>query len=106
MAFLVPRKPSPSSNSTTPCSSYEDDKSLVGAQSNVTSCLYLKPKGSDHEAATARSFEKDAVLRRIRHRKRVNRIRGATGSFFMAPQEQGEKVREADGWLEDAFSSP
>lgn len=102
MAFLIPTKPS--SNSSTPSSSYDDDRSL--AHGNVTSFLSLRPKGSN-EAANGSSLEKKVVLRRIRHRKRVNRIRGAIRSFFtVSAPEQGEKEREADGWLEDAFSSP
>lgn len=102
MAFIIPKKPS-KSNSSTPSSSFEDENSL--SHSNVTSHLYLKPKGSN-EAANGRSFEKGVVLRRIRHRKRVNRIQGAIWSFFTAKQGREEKEREADGWLEDAFSSP
>ncbi|ONK64873.1 uncharacterized protein A4U43_C07F30890 [Asparagus officinalis] len=91
MAFLIPKKPS--------TSSYEDENSI--AQSNITSCLYLKPKESD-EATNGKSFEKEVVLRRIRHKKRVNRIQGAFQSFHVT----AEREREADGWLEDAFSCP
>ncbi|ONK74619.1 uncharacterized protein A4U43_C03F8350 [Asparagus officinalis] len=104
MAFIIPKKPS-TSNSSTPSSSFEDETNPLSHDVNVTSHLYLKPKGSN-EAADGRSFEKEVVLRRIRHRKRVNRIQGAMWSFFTAKRGQEEKEREADGWLEDAFSSP
>lgn len=101
MAFIIPKKPS--SSSSTSLSSYEEDKSL--AHRNVSSCLYLKPKRGS-EADVGRAFNKEVVLRRIRHRKRVNRVRGLIQSFFAAPQEAGEEEEKADGWMEDAFSSP
>ncbi|KAI3437409.1 uncharacterized protein J3R85_005391 [Psidium guajava] len=60
----------------------------------VTSRLYLSKAPSD----AASSLEKDAVLRRIRHHRRINRVRTALESIL-----GGSSAQEPD---DDAFSSP
>ncbi|KAJ1266149.1 hypothetical protein BS78_08G128800 [Paspalum vaginatum] len=69
----------------------------------VTSCLYLR--------AGAGALDKDAVLRRIRHRRRHDRLRDTLRSMLQAPEPVPD---DADGagraqlpWpLDDAFSAP
>ncbi|KAF8692255.1 hypothetical protein HU200_039860 [Digitaria exilis] len=72
----------------------------------VTSCLYLHPG--------AGALDRDAVLRRIRHRRRHNRLRDTLLSMLQAPPPQTSPEPETmDGaerhlpWpLDDAFSAP
>ncbi|KAK1626140.1 hypothetical protein QYE76_000455 [Lolium multiflorum] len=70
----------------------------------VTSRLYLHRPGPG-----AGPLEKDAVLRRIRHRRRANRLQDTLRSLLVlqqaAPEPDGDGERPA-AWLEDAFSSP
>lgn len=63
--------------------------------SHVTSRLYLSKAPSD----AASSLEKDAVLRRIRHHRRINRVRTAFESIL-----GGSSVQEEP--QDDCFSSP
>lgn len=72
----------------------------------VTSCLYLHPG--------AGALDRDAVLRRIRHRRRHNRLRDTLRSMLQAPPPPPPPETEmVDGaerqvpWpLDDAFSAP
>jgi hypothetical protein len=71
----------------------------------VTSRLYLHRPGPG-----AGALEKDAVLRRIRHRRRANRLQDTLRSLLVlqqaAPQPDGDGERPAACLDEDAFSSP
>uniref|UniRef100_A0A0D9Y126 Uncharacterized protein n=1 Tax=Leersia perrieri TaxID=77586 RepID=A0A0D9Y126_9ORYZ len=68
----------------------------------ITSCIYLhRPEPG------AGALDKDAVLRRIRHRRRANRLRESLQSLLLtAAPETAEKDGERLTWLDDAFSSP
>ncbi|CAL4898144.1 unnamed protein product [Urochloa decumbens] len=76
------------------------------AAAPVTSCLYLHPG--------AGSLDRDAVLRRIRHRRRHNRLRDTLRSMLQAPPPPPPEPEGMDGaaerqlpWpLGDAFSAP
>ncbi|CAN6338788.1 unnamed protein product [Urochloa humidicola] len=79
----------------------------AAAAAPVTSCLYLRPG--------AGSLDRDAVLRRIRHRRRHNRLRDTLRSMLQAPPPAAAAEQESvDGgaerqrpWpLDDAFSAP
>ncbi|KAF8012451.1 hypothetical protein BT93_I0574 [Corymbia citriodora subsp. variegata] len=63
---------------------------VVGSQ--VTSRLYL---------SKAPSLEKEAVLRRIRHHRRINRVRTAFESIL-----SGSSAAQEEPLDDDAFSSP
>lgn len=63
-----------------------------GKVSPITSQLYLKSSGR----STQESLDKEAVLRRIRHHKSMNRIRSALQTLAE------QKLME----LGDSFSSP
>lgn len=76
----------------------------VEAAAPVTSCLYLHPG--------AGALDRDAVLRRIRHRRRHNRLHDTLRSMVQAPAQPPEPD-SMDGaerhlpWpLDDAFSAP
>lgn len=78
-----------------------------GDAAAVTSRLYL------HRPGAAGPLEKDAVLRRIRHRRRANRLRDTLRSLLLhqQPQQAAPELPEDDGerpaWLaDDAFSAP
>ncbi|XP_010908094.1 uncharacterized protein [Elaeis guineensis] len=104
MAFLIPKKPLHSSPGAY---DDDDDDERPRPQSSVTSCIYLKPD-TGGAAAVRRSLDKEVVLRRIRHRKRVNQIRTAIQSLLGASPDTGEKDGElpSSWWLDDVFSAP
>ncbi|CAL9043516.1 unnamed protein product [Musa banksii] len=106
MAFLISQKPPSSSSSFSLTSTYGDENQLPAGGSPVTSCLYLKPDSEGSGGGAERKpLDRDVVLRRIRHRKRVNQIRTALHS--LRELEPGvDKDGEPHAWLDDAFSSP
>jgi hypothetical protein len=72
----------------------------------VTSRLYLHRPGPGEGA-----LDRDAVLRRIRHRRRHNRLRDTLRSMLQAPPQEPENAdgveRQHLPWpLDDAFSAP
>jgi len=77
----------------------------AAAAAPVTSFLYLHPG--------AGALDKDAVLRRIRHRRRHNRLRDTLRSMLQAAPPAPPEPEIMDGaerqlpWpLDDAFSAP
>ncbi|XP_066360450.1 uncharacterized protein [Miscanthus floridulus] len=83
--------------------------SVEGEAAPVTSCLYLRPG--------AGALDRDAVLRRIRHRRRHNRLHDTLRSMVQAPAPASPpQPAEPDGvdgaerhlpWpIYDAFSAP
>ncbi|CAN6343593.1 unnamed protein product [Urochloa humidicola] len=79
--------------------------SVDAAAAPVTSFLYLHPG--------AGSLDRDAVLRRIRHRRRHNRLRDTLRSMLQAPPPppepesmDGAAARQLPWPLDDAFSAP
>jgi hypothetical protein len=76
-------------------------------ESEVTTYLYIKPSKSTNERGwgSAQSLEKEAVLRRIRHKRRVDRVRNALSSFLKAMPEPRE-IKDGELVVDDAFSSP
>ncbi|CAK7347642.1 unnamed protein product [Dovyalis caffra] len=67
---------------------------------SVTSFVYLKPVHSTETLA------KEEVLKRIRQRKRVNKVRGSLQGFlgwlFSSKSENKVSVK----WVDDAFAAP
>ncbi|CAL4905453.1 unnamed protein product [Urochloa decumbens] len=96
------------SSKTSPPAGYGGDGEGGGvdaAAAPVTSCLYLHPG--------AGSLDRDAVLRRIRHRRRHNRLRDTLRSMLQAPPPppepesmDGAAERQLPWPLDDAFSAP
>ncbi|KAL0366151.1 UNVERIFIED_CONTAM: hypothetical protein Sradi_3505200 [Sesamum radiatum] len=71
----------------------------------VTSHLYLKPP---HATGT---LDKAVVLRRIRHRKRVNKVKSAVQALLSSPfasnAADDKKTSVARiRWADDAFAAP
>ncbi|KAK6938746.1 hypothetical protein RJ641_032254 [Dillenia turbinata] len=52
------------------------------------------------------SLERDVVLRRIRHRKRVNKIRNAFQALVSSPFSSSSSSSNKPKWLDDAFAAP
>lgn len=74
----------------------EDEQEEDGGA--VSSHLYLKPAGT---------LDKAVVLRRIRHRKRVNKLKSTLQSLVAPPPADGNqssvpRIR----WVDDAFAAP
>ncbi|CBI19614.3 unnamed protein product, partial [Vitis vinifera] len=77
MSFLV-SKPQPSSSDSEKITN-SDDREDSDTLLTVTSYLHLKP------AQSSQTLDKDLVLRRIRHRKRVNKEKKWVDDAFAAP---------------------
>ncbi|KAK3231519.1 hypothetical protein Dsin_003400 [Dipteronia sinensis] len=91
MASMVPKKQN----------SHEEDQEVNQESLNyVSSHLYLRP------THTSETLDKDVVLRRIRHRKRLNKVRNALQGFlgWSVPTNKTDKVSVK--WLDDAFAAP
>ncbi|KAF3333845.1 hypothetical protein FCM35_KLT01536 [Carex littledalei] len=75
-------------------------------ESEVTTYLYIKSsKNTNDRGWGAQSLEKEAVLRRLRHKKRVDRVQSALSSFLKAMPELRE-IKDGELVVDDAFSSP
>ncbi|GAB4825571.1 hypothetical protein Ancab_008445 [Ancistrocladus abbreviatus] len=84
----------------------EDDEDIQA----ITNRLVLVKPGQ------ANKLDKDIVLRRIRHRKRVNRLKNAAHALFTSPfsattSSKSSKPEMASDvkpqrWVDDAFAAP
>ncbi|GJM95279.1 hypothetical protein PR202_ga11993 [Eleusine coracana subsp. coracana] len=94
-SYMVSKNPPPPA--------HESDGNDDAAVPPVTSRLYL------HRPAP---LDRDAVLRRIRHRRRHNQLRDTLRSMLQAPPpepepEKTDGERQQLAWqLDDAFSAP
>nr|DAD40582.1 TPA_asm: hypothetical protein HUJ06_014905 [Nelumbo nucifera] len=80
---------------------YSGDRQDPETNVPVTTRLYLKP------SRTSETLDKDDVLRRIRHRKRVNKVRNALQALLNSPLPgRMDDFLQEERWLEDAFSAP
>lgn len=73
--------------------------------SHVSSQLYLKSSAAQ---ASSKALDKEAVLRRIRHHKSLNKVRGAFQALVSSSGQANAAASEEQNWLDkdDAFSSP
>ncbi|KAH7567335.1 hypothetical protein ACOSP7_010831 [Xanthoceras sorbifolium] len=98
MASLVPK------NQSTPTETNTEDQEDPESSNSVSSHLYLRP------IHTSETLDKDAVLRRIRHRKRLNKVRNALRGFlgWSARPAETNKVSSfyEKKWVDDAFAAP
>ncbi|OIT38788.1 hypothetical protein A4A49_10332 [Nicotiana attenuata] len=84
----------------------EEEEGNNQSSKGVTSHICLKPPH------TTGSLNKDVVLRRIRHRKQVNKLKSATQSFlgfpFKTSSKNENKVTNSQmiRWVDDAFAAP
>jgi isopentenyldiphosphate isomerase len=66
---------------------------------SVTNQLFIKPKNLD----------KEVILRRIRHRKRMNKVRSVVGAIFQGTSNNNTGNDEAavqhKKWVDDAFAA-
>jgi hypothetical protein len=92
------------SKNAPPPAGYGDGEGSVVEAAPVTSCLYLRPG--------AGPLDRDAVLRRIRHRRRHDRLHDTLRSMVQAPPRSAEPdgmdgtERHLPWPLDDAFSAP
>ncbi|KMS96585.1 hypothetical protein BVRB_8g201550 [Beta vulgaris subsp. vulgaris] len=60
----------------------------------------------------SQKMDKDVILRRIRHRKRVNKVKNAVEALFKFPYTSAATTNlkedrvEFQGWVNDAFTAP
>ncbi|KAK8683861.1 hypothetical protein V6N13_039907 [Hibiscus sabdariffa] len=71
--------------------------------SPISSHLYIKPSHSKQ------TLDKKVVLRRIRHRKRMNNFRSALQSFIGSSSSSSSAPNKTSGpeikWVDDAFAA-
>ncbi|CAK8568958.1 unnamed protein product [Lathyrus sativus] len=77
----------------------EDEESVM----SVTSQLSMKP------IENCKNLNKEVILRRIRHRKRMNKVRAAVGGIFRGFSKDsgdgGEGSVQQKRWVDDAFAA-
>ncbi|CAI9763683.1 unnamed protein product [Fraxinus pennsylvanica] len=68
---------------------------------SITTHLYLKP------CHTSDTLDKNVVLRRIRHRKRVNKVKSAVQGLFRCPfaSNTNKTSNPQIKWADDAFAA-
>ena len=80
----------------------EDDQEEQEKMDSVTSHLYIKPSHSK------KTLDKEVVLRRIRHHKRMNNVKSSLlsfiGSSLPANTNNKASVHEIK-WVDDAFAA-
>ncbi|XXG49289.1 hypothetical protein AAC387_Pa02g3510 [Persea americana] len=96
MSFLVRKKPD--------TETVDSEEQVPGTRKPVTSCLYIKPHPASDPERQRVSLDKDVVLRRIRHRKRVNKVQNVLQALLTAPVSDVSADERL--WLDDAFSAP
>ncbi|KAG5123467.1 hypothetical protein AAZX31_11G059200 [Glycine max] len=102
MAFMISRAESEAEKSSL---KHMEDKDSTNTLDGVSSQLQLKSSLSSK--ASAQTLNKQQVLNRIRHRKSLNRIKGAFEGLL--GNSKGNTTSAQDQiWLQqdDAFSSP
>lgn len=84
----------------------EDNQDEQDKLDAITSHLYIKPSHSKQ------ALDKDTVLRRIRHRKRMNNFRSAFQSLIGSSSSPSTKMtKNGKGssnelkWVDDAFAA-
>ncbi|KAH1252411.1 hypothetical protein GmHk_04G009387 [Glycine max] len=65
---------------------------------SVTSQLCIKP------IRNSEKLDKEVVLRRIRHRKRMNKVRSAVGAFLFS-SSTADASAQGKKWVDDAFAA-
>lgn len=94
----------PSENQPIEKNTEESDQQEEEGLSNISSHLYLKPA---HATGT---LDKAVVLRRIRHRKRVNKVKSAVQTLLSSPfasaADQNKSSTTRIRWVDDAFAAP
>lgn len=65
---------------------------------SVTRQLCIKPTHGSEK------LDKEVVLRRIRHRKRMNKIRSAVGGFLFSTTTS-DAAAQGKKWVDDAFAA-
>ncbi|GMN35383.1 hypothetical protein TIFTF001_005265 [Ficus carica] len=79
----------------------------TSTETAVTRHLYLKP------AHSSQAFDKEAVLHRIRQRKRANKLRTALQDLIRSPTKPNNIDNDSDEvslphkirWVDDAFAA-
>lgn len=83
------------SNATT--SEDQEDPEIFNS---VTSFVYIKP------AHSTKTRDKEEVLRRIRQRKRANKVRGGLQGFLGWLFSSKSESKVSAKWVDDAFAAP
>ena len=80
----------------------EDLREETENGSLVSTHIYLKPTPSTG------TLEKKVVLRRIRHRKCMNKVRAAVKALVGSPSaaSPGKVSAHQEKWVDDAFAAP
>ncbi|TKY70523.1 hypothetical protein E2542_SST06813 [Spatholobus suberectus] len=103
MAFIISRAESEADKSSL---NHVEDKDSATVDA-ISSQLQLKSSSSSSKASS-QSLNKQEVLHRIRHRKSLNRIKGAFQGLLGSSKGNTTSAQEEQIWLQqdDAFSAP
>ncbi|KAF3774968.1 hypothetical protein EJ110_NYTH50895 [Nymphaea thermarum] len=84
--------------------SFKDEGDDLQQGKTVTSCVYLRSASSEKNGGEHQQpLDKQVVLRRIRHQKRVNKVQTAFNTFL--PQQLlPEDAAKQHCWMDDPFS--
>ncbi|KAG2724611.1 hypothetical protein I3843_01G025200 [Carya illinoinensis] len=102
MAFMISKVPSLSETEKMSLNhSEERDSETLGP---ISMQLYLKSSAG----ASSKTLDKEAVLRRIRHHKSLNKVRGAFQSLVSSSGQAKTSSIQEQKWLDQevAFFSP
>ncbi|KAH7524031.1 hypothetical protein FEM48_Zijuj06G0075200 [Ziziphus jujuba var. spinosa] len=89
--------PNPNNNNNNMVEEQEDPSET---KEKVTSHIYIKP------AHSIQPWDKEVVLRRIRQRKRVNKVRAALQAFLSPFSAKPNRVSmHQNKWVDDAFAA-
>lgn len=102
MSFLVSKAQptlSEAENNTNSNNNSREDEDEIGSSVPVTSHVLLKPAHSNQ------TLDKEVVLRRIRQRKRHNKVRAAVQGFFGLRDSSKTDDRVSVKWVDDAFAA-
>ncbi|KAK8601196.1 hypothetical protein V6N13_059079 [Hibiscus sabdariffa] len=80
-------------------SAEEEQEEVESSSISISSHLYIKPSHSKQ------TLDKQVVLRRIRHRKRMNDFRSALQSFIGSSSPPNKASGPEIKWVDDAFAA-
>ncbi|KAM1012579.1 hypothetical protein ACFX13_043398 [Malus domestica] len=75
----------------------QEERAETHEHNYVSSHVQIKP------THTSQPLHKDVVLRRMRQRKRVNRVRAALQALLISPSPLSVQENK---WVDDAFAAP
>jgi hypothetical protein len=103
-AQAIGRTPPRCTRDVVTCIERAEISNASSSEKTVTSCVYLRSSSSEKNGGEHQQpLDKQVVLRRIRHQKRVNKVQTAL-STFLPQQLSPEDAANQHHWMDDPFS--